>query len=215
MLLFCSCALIPLSNHEDFFFFLKTNPCLLIGMKRRRIPPRHSWSHLSQCLLELILKPLTLSDRVRFCSVCCSWRRAQLECLHAPASPLPFLIIADIIIKDKSDIIQIFSFSDKRTYKLSPLQAHLAERYAASSQGWLLTNSPRGLILFNPFSKTATRIHQKNFDFRDWHFFSTQLYPGGLLFFRESNNNGFIVYTFDCWDSQHSRIEVDAILLNK
>ncbi|RWR81430.1 F-box/kelch-repeat-like protein [Cinnamomum micranthum f. kanehirae] len=125
------------------------------GMKRRRIPPRHSWSHLSQCLLELILKPLTLPDRVRFGSVCCSWRRAQLECLHAPAPPLPFLIIADIIIKDKNDVIQLFSFSDKRTYKLSSLQAHLAERYASSSQGWLLTNSPRGLVLFNPFSKTS------------------------------------------------------------
>ena len=184
-------------------------------MKRRRTPPRHSWSHLSQCLVELILKPLTLPDRVRFGSVCRSWRRAQLECLHAPAPPLPFLIIADIIIKDKNDIIQLFNFSEKRTYKLSPLRAHLAERYASSSQGWLLTNSPRGLVLFDPFSKTAIRIHQKNFDFRDWRFFSTQLYPDGLLFFRESNINRFIVYTFDYLDSQHSRMEVDAIHLNK
>ncbi|KAJ8651047.1 hypothetical protein MRB53_004070 [Persea americana] len=115
----CLASLSPAPVNAHYKRFIKRGHCSLTdftstkqstGMKRRRTPPRHSWSHLSQCLVELILKPLTLPDRVRFGSVCRSWRRAQLECLHAPAPPLPFLIIADIIIKDKNDIIQLFSF---------------------------------------------------------------------------------------------------------
>lgn len=71
------------------FVMVRAKFCLVIKLKKTR----RRWSDLPQCVLDLILKPLTLPDRLRFGSVCRSWRIAQTQHLLPSAPPLPFLIL--------------------------------------------------------------------------------------------------------------------------
>lgn len=140
------------------------------------------WSDLPQCLLELILKPLTLPDRLRFGSVCRTWLIAQTQYLHPPAPPLPFLTLHR---SDKS--FELFSFSDRRTYKTLPRSLRLS----SSLQGWILLQPTDGIVFFNRFIKkyvSIPRINSNVGSFSDWLLFSTPSDPNGIFLVKESEH---------------------------
>lgn len=170
------------------------------------------WSDLLQCLLELILERLILSDRLRFGSVCRSWRTAQVQCLYPPASQIPFLVFRRNSSTEKS--IEFFSLSEKRIYEVpmpdsgTPMRSI---RCVSSSHGWLLFRTLDGKksgFLFNPFNRKFIQLPDET-SFRSFYegtpfffcnpitlpsgnfgidfsgiFFSTPTNPNGVLYIK-------------------------------
>ncbi|RWR80374.1 putative F-box protein [Cinnamomum micranthum f. kanehirae] len=170
------------------------------------------WSDLLQCLLELILERLILSDRLRFGSVCRCWRTAQVQCLYPPASQIPFLIFRRNSSTEKRSI-EFFSLSEKRIYEVpmpdsgTPMQCI---RCVSSSHGWLLFRTLDGKksgFLFNPFNRKFIQLPDET-SFRPFYdgtpffcnpitlpsgnfgidfsgiFFSTPTNPNGVLYIK-------------------------------
>lgn len=149
-----------------------------------------NWSDFPQPLLELILKPLTLPDHLRFASVCRSWRKAQRETLHHPAPQAPFLIVSGIINNIISS--QLFSLSEKRMEK-TPVPHRFCPQSISSSGGWLLLqdfDDTHIKFLFNPFTNTRVDLPEAEelVHYHDCLFFSTPADPDGALLVTKSNN---------------------------
>ncbi|XXG42949.1 hypothetical protein AAC387_Pa01g3098 [Persea americana] len=148
---------------------------------------KSSWSNLLQCLLELILERLILHDRLRFGSVCHSWRIAQAQCLHPPVSQLPSLVFRRGSSTERS--IEFFSLTEKKIYKMPVPKCETPMRLlhcVSSSHGWLLftsTNKNEAGFLFNPFIKKCVHLPSTEtslFDL-DCIFFSTPTDPDGVF----------------------------------
>ncbi|KAJ3687964.1 hypothetical protein LUZ61_017128 [Rhynchospora tenuis] len=115
------------------------------------------WAGLPPELLDSILanKLIECADHLRFSCVCRSWRSAARS--HRMPSSLPWLFLP----RDPSTtILQFYSFSEDRVYKIS-LPEIRNSGIIESASGFLLIlgachENPKMLII-NPF--TGTRVH--------------------------------------------------------
>lgn len=92
------------------------------------------WPDLPQCLLELILEHLILSDSLCFDSIfCLSGCTAKAQCLYSPAHQLPSLIFCKKSSTERS--IEFFCYKVLRPDCGTPMDCVLC---VSSFHGWVV-----------------------------------------------------------------------------
>ena len=159
------------------------------------------WPALPQCLLEVILKRLTVPRSLCFGSVCRSWCIAQRECCHHRG--FPFIVFYTSC--SERCIVEIFSLCDKRKYKMPLPKLELRSICLSSSHGWMLLQSTNKYLTLLVKDKECITLPMEklSFCYLDCLFFSTPSDPDDILFIRKSNNSFLLYRRCDRWFQEH------------
>ncbi|KAJ3688773.1 hypothetical protein LUZ61_017937 [Rhynchospora tenuis] len=134
------------------------------------------WANLPQLVLHRISEKLkSITDFVRFCTVCSPWRSAPLQKLRRFPPQLPWVLIPYNPNVDKEDVgvRHFYDLWEKTVHKLH-LPDIIGKSCHATHRGWLLVIETEGreLFLLNPLTGARVKLPPFNTPIRhlgeDW-----------------------------------------------